>query len=316
MHPLKTFQIFLLLALLITSPLVVNADITVALGKGFVKKYKDKATIPTTFRVDKHHNTPNPIGGGSDDGDIHIAGRDSVVKLPTVAEIINGKRENDTFNFLMQTTAGQSIPLVGVWRLWFEHPGHDDQIQGQTVLVPTNTNPDHIFEFHPVAKFGNFDCLDSFLPIADQSNEFRGHPADKAFASYEQRPGTITQSNTAIMIMSNKAGFNYTDFEMRLTGNPKDVGDGFIVLADVFMPGAAANADPLTQEPRRMIFVKGSKPADKVATMSKGGKLHVLGIPRVNLNEVFAVANGLQGHDEYSEGGLPYEMIIVALLKD
>lgn len=316
MHPLKTFQIFLLLALLITSPLVVNADITVALTKGFVKKYKDKATIPTTFRIDKHHNTPNPIGGGSDDGDIHIAGRDSVVRLPMVAEIINGKRENDTFNFLMQTTAGESIPLVGVWRLWFEHPGHDDQIQGQTVPVPTNTNPDHIFEFHPVATFGGFNCLDSFLPIADQSNEFRGYPADKAFGAYEQRPGTITESNTAIMITSNKAGYNYAEFEMRLTGKPKDVGDGYIVLANVYNAGAPANADPLTQEPRRMIFVKDSKPAEKVATMKKGDKLHVLGIPRVNLNEVYAIASGLEGHEEYSEGGLPYEMIIVALLTD
>lgn len=314
MHPLKRFQVFLLLTLLITSPLVVQADITVALTKGFVKKYKDKATIPTTFQVDKHHNSPNPIGGGSDDGDIHIAGRDSVVLLPMVAEIINGKRENDTFNFMMQTTAGQSIPLVGVWRLWFEHPGHDDQIMGQTVPVPTNTNPDHIFEFHPVAKFGDFDCLDSFLPIADSSHEFRGYPAEKAFGAYEQRPGTITKSNTAIMIMSNKAGYNYAEFEMRLTGKPKDVGDGYIVLANVFNAGAPVNAEPLTQEPRRMIFVKGSKPADKIATMKKGDTLHVLGIPRVNLNEVYAIANGLQGHDEYSEGGLPYEMIIVALL--
>jgi hypothetical protein len=300
---------------LITAPLPVHADLTVALTKGFVKKFKDKATISTSFQVDKHHNKPNPIGGGSDDGDIHIAGRDSVVKLPMVAEIINGKRENDTFNFLMDTTAGQTVPIIGVWRLWFEHPGSEDQIQGQTVPVPGNTNPDHIFEFHPVAKFGTFDCLDSFLPIADQSKEFRGHPAEKAFAAYEARPGTITMSNTAIMITSNKAGFNYADFEMRLTGKPKDVGDGFIVLANVFTPGAPEDADPLTQEPRRMVFVKGSPPADKIATMAKGDKLHVLGIPRVNLNEVFAVASGLQGHEEYSEGGLPYEMIIVALLK-
>jgi hypothetical protein len=315
MLSVKKFQTALLVVLLVCSPLACKADITVALTKGFVKKFMNKATIPTSFEVDKHHNKPNPIGGGSDDGDIHIAGRDSVVKLPMVAEIINGKREDDTFNFLMGTSAGQTLPLVGVWRLWFEHPGSEDQIQGQPVALPTNTNPDHIFEFHPVAKFGTFDCLDSFVPIADQSNEFLGHPADKAFASYEERPGTITASKTAIMITSNKAGFNYTDFEMRLTGNPKDVGDGFIVLANVFSPGAPANAEPLTQEPRRMIFVKGSPPADKIASMTKGDKLHVLGIPRVNLSEVFAVANGLQGHEEYSEGGLPYEMIIVALLK-
>lgn len=310
----RTNSAFLVVTLLI-SPVICRADITVALSKGFVKKYKDKATISTNFEMDKHHNTPNVIGSGSDDGDIHIAGRDSVVKLPMVAEIINGKRENDTFTFLKQMSAGQTIPIVGVWRLWFEHPGSEDQIQGATVSKPTNTNPDHIFEFHPVAKFDTFDCLDSFVPIADESNEFRGYPADKAFGAYEQRPGTITASHTAIMILSNKAGYNYAEFDMRLTGKPKDVGDGYIVFANVFNAGAPANADPLTQEPRRMIFVKGSKPADKIATMNKGEKLHVLGIPRVNLNEVYAVAMGLQGHEEYSEGGLPYEMVIVALLK-
>ena len=315
MHPLKRFQILLLLALLVTTPLGVRADITVALTKGFVKKYKDKATIPTTFRVDKHHNSPNPIGGGSDDGDIHIAGRDSVVLLPMVAEIINGKREKNAFDFLMQTTAGEAVPIIGVWRLWFEHPGSENQIQGQTVPVPKNTNPDHIFEFHPVTKFGGIDCLDSFEPIVDGAKEFSGYPADKAFATYEARPGTITQSKTAIMIMSNKAGINYANFEMRLMGSPKDVGDGFIVLANVFNAGAPDNADPLTEAPRRMIFVKDTEPAKKVATMKKGDKLHVLGIPRVNLNEVFAIATGMSGHDEYSEGGLPYEMIIVAVLK-
>jgi hypothetical protein len=39
----------------------------------------------------------------------------------------------------------------------------------------------------------------------------------------------------------------------------------------------------------------------------------VVGIPRVNLNKVFAIASGLQGDEEYSEN-LPYEMIIVAVI--
>jgi hypothetical protein len=306
----------LLLAVLLFAPLVVRADITVSLTKGFVKKYKDKATIPTNFRVDKHHDSPNAIGTGSNDGDIHIAGRDSVVKLPMVAEIINGKRESDTFDFLMQMAEGESVALVGVWRLWFEHPGHEDQIMGKTVPVPKNTNPDHIFEFHPVAKFGEFDCLDSLVPIVDGSKEFRGYSAETAFKSYEQRPGTISASTNGIMITSNKAQYNYVEFDMRLTGNPKDVGDGFIVLANVFNADSSAEDDPLTENPRRMIFVKGSAPATKVSTMKKGGKLHVLGVPRVNLDEVNAIVKGLQGHDEYSEGGLPYEIIIVALMKD
>ncbi len=306
----------LLLIALISSPLTVRADITVSLTKGFVKKWKDKATIPTSFRVDKKHDGPNSIGTGSNDGDIHLAGRDSLVLLPMVAEIVNGKRESDTFDFLKQLAEGDTVPLVGVWRLWFEHPGHEDQIMGKTVPVPTNTNPDHIFEFHPVAKFGTFDCLDSLLPIKDGSKEFRGYPAETAFKSYEQRPGTISMSNNGIMITSNKAQYNYVEFEMRLAGKPKDVGDGFIVLADVFNADSSAEDEPLTEHPRRMIFVKGSPPADQVATMKKGGKLHALGVPRVNLNEVHAIVSQLQGHDEYSEGGLPYEIIIVAVLKD
>ena len=71
---LKRFRIFPMLVVLVSFPLTTYADITVALTKGFVKKYKDRATIPTSFEVDEYHNKPNTIGTGSDDGDVHIAG--------------------------------------------------------------------------------------------------------------------------------------------------------------------------------------------------------------------------------------------------
>ena len=313
---LKRFQIFSLVALLVVNPLIAYADVTISLTRGFVKKNKDRATISTTFEVNKFHKKPNRIGTGSEDGDVHIAGRDTVVLLPMVAEILNGKLEKDTFDFLLGMSEGQSVPLVGVWRLWFEHPGSEDHIQGATVAEPDDTNPDHVFEFHPVTKFGNFDCRDSLSPIVDAAKEFRGHSADRAFASYEQRPGTISKTTNGIMIMSNQAGFNYVEFQMKLTGKPKEVSDGFIVLANVFKVDASDEEEPLTEQPRRMIFVKGSPPGDKIATMSKGDTLHVLGIPRVNLNEVLAIADGLPGHDEYALGGLPYEIIIVAVLED
>jgi len=100
-----------------------------------------------------------------------------------------------------------------------------------------------------------------------------------------------------------------------LAGKPKDVGDGYMVFANVYNAKAKTNDDPVVEESRRMVFVKGTKPADAVKDLKKGDKLHVLGIPRVNLNLVYAIASGLQGGEEYSEG-LPYEMIIVAILKD
>lgn len=315
MNLIKRLQVFLLITCLLTFFSICRGEITVALTKGFVNKYKDKATISTTFNIDKHHDSPNPIGSGSDDGDIHIAGRDNVVKLPMVAEIINGLKAPSAMDLLLNSTAGEEISLTGVWRLWFEHPGHEDQVQGEAVPKPKNTNPDHIFEFHPVTKFGGIDVLNSFVPIEDEEAEFRGYPAEKAFNSYENRPATITKSNTAIMITSNKAVFNYAEFQIRLAGKPKDIGDGYIVLANIYNAKAKASDDPVVEESRRMVFVKGSKPADAVKDLKKGAKLHVLGIPRVNLNQVFAIASGLQGGEEYSDV-LPYEMIIVAILKD
>ena len=313
----KRFQIFTLVAVLVAAPLRALADSTVSLNKDFVEKFQDRATVSTTFEVHKFHDAPNKIGTGSEDGDIHIAGIDDVVKLPMVAEIINGKREDDTLQFLLGLKQKTKVPLVGVWRLWFEHPAKDEeQVQGKRVPDPKDTNPKHVFEFHPITQFGSFDCRDSFMTIADESNEFRGYTAEKAFADYEDRPGTITKTKKGIMITSTKAQFNYVEFKMKLTGNPRPVSDGHIVLANVFNANTSDEDDPLTARPRRMIFVAGSPPDDKIAKMKKGGSLHVLGIPRVNLNEVLAIANAMSGHDEYAFGGLPYEIIIVAVFED
>jgi len=88
-----------------------------------------------------------------------------------------------------------------------------------------------------------------------------------------------------------------------------------MVFANVYDSDAKSGDDPVVEESRRMVFVKGTKPADLIKDKKKGDKLKVLGIPRVNLNLVYAIASGLQADEEYSES-LPYEMIIVAILKN
>ena len=182
-------------------------------------------------------------------------------------------------------------------------------------------------EFHPIVQFGSFDCRDSFAPIKDGSKEFKGYPAADVFPAYEKRPVIISKTSNGIMITSKEADYNYANFEMRLAGKPKDVGDGYIVLANIYAAGADDDAKPVVDVSRRMVFVKGTAPADAVKGLKKGDKLHVLGIPRVNLNQVFAIASGLEADDTYSAGWtqtdecsaenpcLPYEMIIVAILK-
>jgi hypothetical protein len=309
--------ISLLLILMLSVPLVCRAEITLALNKSFVKKIKDRATVTTTFKVDEKHTSPNSVGKGAADGDIHIAGRDSLVFLPMVAEIINGRLEKDTMAELLGLSTSEQVDVVGVWRLWFEHPGHEDQTQGETVPKPKNTNPDHVFELHPLVEFAGFDCRDSFLPIVNPNSnppkEYEAFAASVAFPKYEKLEVTVTRSNTAIMIRSGKAGNNYAEFNMRLTGKPKAVEDGFIVFAEIF--DVDNNEEPVIEDKKRMIFVKNTPPADAVKNLKKGDILHVVGIPRVNLNRIFAIAEHLTT-DEQQDEPLPYEMIIVSVIED
>lgn len=312
MKTAKRFLLALLAFALASAPSVCRADTTLALNTSFVKKYKDKATLNTSLRVDQHPATPHGISQGGEDGDIHMAGRDSVVKLPLVAEIINAAMMKAAVQQLQQTSGSQAIPVTGVWRVWFEHPpGSGNQVQGQTVPVPTSSNPDHVFEIHPITNFNGVDVLPSFQEIKNSSKSYQAYPASKSFDNYEKLQATIKATKTAILITSSKVGYNYTEFVIELAGKPKDMGDSLMVLANVFDSGDLET--PVTSRPHRMVFVKGTPAADELLKHSKGDTLHLLGIPRVNLSEVLAIASK-NGTNTVQSVPLPYEMIVAAVL--
>ena len=306
----KRFQTALLVLVFACMSTVCNADMTLALNKTFVNKIKNKATLTTNLNVDVHPTTPHAVKSSGDDGDIHMAGRDSVFKVPLVAEILNARIEPLAMQKLKLTSPEQPVSVTGVWRIWFEHPATTNQIQGDPVTKPANSNPDHVCEIHPITKFSGVDVLNSFVEIKDNNKVYEAYTASKAFPYYDDIEATIQASDTAIMITSVKSKFNYTEFVIELAGKPKDVGDGFLVLAHVFDKD---NVDePVTADVRRMVFVKGTPPADRLLTLAKGDQLHVLGIPRVNLSEVFAITSK-NGKDAIGVK-LPYEMIIAAIL--
>ena len=317
MKPTKALTTLLLLIVLICSPVTCLADLSLGLRTEFVKQVKDRATLTTTFNVDGRPGSPHSVGEGSNDGDVHLAGRDTVVLLPLVVEIVNARMENDTWQFLKQLTLGTAVDVTGVWRIWFEHPGTEPQVQGDDVPAPDNSNPDHVFELHPVTSIAGFDCLDSFLPIVNPNTTpprvFKAYDAVKAFEHYEGLEVSITRTATGITITAGHGKLNYADFVMKLAGKPKEVADGYIVPAKILEVGT--EDDFVVGRNRRMIFSKGSEAADIVKDKVKNDTLHVLGIPRVNLNKVYAIAQNLAEDDEFI-GPLPYEMIIVAVLED
>lgn len=315
MFSMKKFSAPLLIGVLACSPLVCLADQTLSLKKDFVNQFKDRATISTDLRVDVHPKSPHSIGKGAEDGDIHMAGRDNVIKLPLVAEILNARFEKDTMQFLKQISDGQSVSVTGVWRVWFEHPG-PGQVQGQTVPVPATSNPDHVFELHPITQFGTFDCLDSFVNITNPNVSppklYEAYSATRAFGEYDDLKAAIKATSTRVFLATSKTGFNYTEFVIELAGKPKDMGDSFMVLARIY--DSQNLEEPAAKTLHRMVFVKGSPPAGEIQGLKKGHTLHVLGIPRVNLSEVMAIANK-NGNNE-TKVPLPYELIIAAVLPE
>jgi hypothetical protein len=291
---------------------------TLTLSSSFVKQVKNKATLPIHLELDAHLTTPHAISKSGDDGDIHMAGRADEVQLPMVAEIMNAglTPQAGSVTAMNQASTGQIIPITGVWRIWFEHPSPGDQVQGDAVDVPVNSNPDHVFEIHPITNFGGQDIADSSLiPIANDQSTYQAYPAHVAFAAYEKLKATISGSDTSVSITSTKAGYNYAEFIIELAGQPQlasqaDPNDnGIFVLANVYDVDDPEQA--VTADVRRMVFVENTEPAKQVQALSKGGRMHVLGIPRVNLAEVDAIATGGS-----VDTVLPYEMIIVGILSD
>jgi hypothetical protein len=279
---------------------------TLVLSAHFVNDYKDKATISANLEVDVHPQTPHSISSGGNDGDIHMSGRADEVGLPMVAEIVNARKESAALTLLKATAQGTTVPVKGVWRIWFEHLGKEDQVQGNAVDVPDTSNPAHLFEIHPITQFGDDAVLDGFVQIPG----YTAYPAHVAFPFYEKDPATISTSDGSVTITSGEGKYNYAEFVIELAGAVQaDGDDGLFVLANVY--DTSDEEEAVTKDARRMVFVKGTDPGTQVLTKSKGDRMHVLGIPRVNLSEAMAMAT-----EESTPTNLPYEMIIVAVLPD
>lgn len=310
---LKRIQAIVLVVTLVCAPFISNAMV-LGLRKDFIESVENKATITTRFQIEALPANGDPHSIVTD-GDIHMAGRDSVVQLPIVAEIINARKETAQLAFLKnlakQVPLSKEVDLTGVWRVWFEHLSQQPQIQGQSFPRPEDSGMAHVFELHPVTTMGSFDCHDSFVPIESGGKKFNGNDADAAFKEeYDNLKAEITVEGNMVKITSGRGTLNYANFVMQLAAKPNSVGDGSIVSAQVFKVGE--DDAPVVARKIRMVFAKDTDPAKKLEGLGKGERLHVLGVPRVDLHAVLGIVKKLKPNETWS-GPLPYEMIIVAV---
>jgi hypothetical protein len=293
----------LFLLIIVTS--LANAQ-TLVLQRSFIEKYKNRATIDAMFIVDHAHPRPNTP---AKDGDLHASGRSDEVGLPMVSEVMNAAGATAVLNAIHDNEVTHApTPISGAWRIWFEHPSTEPQVQFDDVPPAGNTNPDHCFEIHPITQYAGNSILDSLHEISGYTPK----EAENAFGNYEKISATFEIDGQTVTITSKKVGFNYVKFTAQLAGKPEsldnnDAGmsDGQVVLANVMKDAG----DEVLVDNVRLIFIAGTQPADELANAPEGATLELLALPRVDLNAISAFLEA--GGSGTVIRKLPYEMIVV-----
>ena len=70
----------------------------VLLKNSWISTFKNRVTMALTYKPEKAHKKPNPVGEKSDDGDMHLAKRRSIEYTPSkpMTIAVNGKRVSVT----------------------------------------------------------------------------------------------------------------------------------------------------------------------------------------------------------------------------
>lgn len=279
-----------------------NHPVSIRLNNDFIQSNMNAVTISTNaFEVD-FTRPHRPV----DDGDMHIAGRSPDFGLPTVAEIMNVGSEPDAAAAADGAKGNTPISLTGVWRFWCEHANGADQTQGDPIPPYPNSNPDHVFEIHPITKIGDVSLISSLTDI----DGYPAHDGDQAFPKYDAADSTISFDDTTTTITTPSVGFNYVRFWIAPSGAPHQTTGGSWAFAQI-----SDDAGKVLEQNKRVFFIGGSSEESAVNGLASGDRLHVLGIPRIDLALVWYRRIHAINNPDILTWKLPYEMVIVGLVK-
>jgi len=282
-----------------------TAEIAITLDRSFIEGYKDRVTIDVPLTVARADRRPHPAVF---DGDFHLAGSAPGIGLPVVAEMQNAAGEKEA-SALVRREEGRGRPLevAGAWRIWSEHVGKSTEIQGDDFPSTVSTNPDHVFEIHPLTRVAGIDLLESLRPVEG----YRPGSAALVFRAFEKIPCRIVPGPATTIVTPNKQ-FNDAEFLLEVGPDPARV-----VRDGRFVNAAVLDLKGEVQVPKlRMVFVKDSPPEKIVLSLPPGSRLHVFGLPRINLSEVASRIARSRRHPELLAGNLPYEIVVVGVYED
>ena len=279
-----------------------SKDVDIRLNRSFVAQFQNRVGIDANMTVDRVSPYPLPP---SLDGDLHLAGRAPLIGLPIVAEITNAAAHPDAMAAAHHAGgSGTPIAVAGVWRIWPEHASPGTEVQGDSLDPFHSADPSHVFEIHPVTNLDGIGLQSGFEPVKG----FKPGDARRTFGIYENATCSLTVVGDTISVVTRPGLYNDVEFIMEVGGaEQRDVGDGRFVIAsaldlhgELLVPGL------------RMVFAAGTPPELAVRSLEPGERLHVYGIPRVNLTEISRrAANSAPGTP--TSGPLPYEIIVLGV---
>jgi hypothetical protein len=186
--------------------------------------------------------------------------------------------------------------------------GSDEEVQGEELSLIEVTNPDHVFEIHPLTQVDDTNILNSLRPVEG----YRPGRAEIVFRSFESIRCRIVRKDNMTTIITRKGQMNDVEFLMKVLEDVQAVvEDGRFVNAAVL----DLNGNQLVPKVR-MVFVKDSPPEKIVRSLRRGDRLHVFGLPRIDLSPIAWRARHLRDHPEMLNLNLPYEIIVVGVYEN
>ncbi len=299
---MKKSHSFYLIVLLFSFTATTFSQIDIILRKSFVDTLKDRISYTLDYIVVKMHYHPN---SPSADGDMHIAGYSNRVGLPIVAEIMNAKYQGEAIDILRSFEGTSNmVQMKGAWRIWCEHSGNDKQEQGVEIPQIINTNPAHVFEIHPITNVADKEILNSLTPIVG----YQYKVSDDAFDKYSHTFCKLEDLGEKVLIETRGVGYNYAEFWIEVTDSSQFItSDGRFLFCRIL-----DKEGKIIVHKMRLAFPKDSEAELKVKDLNKGDKMHVIGIPRINLALISYRIKHSNESPYMLEWNLPVEMIIVA----
>jgi hypothetical protein len=211
----------------------------------------------------------------------------------TVAELMNAKHEPEAVAFA-RNALGKQVRVTGVWRFWSESGGQNTYEPTANLAPAATTNPFHAFEVHPITRVGTLSVLRSVNWIEG----YEAKDALTAFTRYENLQCEISRTTATTTLKTVLAGYNYVEFVIEAQAGAQRTSDAWVVQASVY----TLEGDLIVRN-CRIVFVIGTNAGDAAARLTTGGRLRILGMPRLSLARL---AN------EPAPTRLPYEMIALA----